>query len=88
MVQTEAQYKFVYMAVHRYIETEKSRLAAGQVSANTENEFMLAARLCEFMLAARLCEFMLAARLKIRNVKHAYFFESAVWIKCVICLFQ
>ena len=33
MVQTEAQYKFVYMAVHRYIETEKSRLAAGQVSA-------------------------------------------------------
>ena len=32
MVQTEAQYKFVYMAVHRYIETEKSRLVAGQVS--------------------------------------------------------
>ena len=50
MVQTEAQYKFVYMAVHRYIETEKSRLAAGQVSANTKRGSVL----CVCMLAASL----------------------------------
>ena len=31
MVQTEAQYKFVYYAVHHYIETEKKRAEAEQV---------------------------------------------------------
>ncbi|XP_070207481.1 tyrosine-protein phosphatase non-receptor type 11-like isoform X2 [Littorina saxatilis] len=39
MVQTEAQYKFVYMAVHRYIETEKSRLVAGQLSQSAGREY-------------------------------------------------
>ncbi|XP_076472570.1 tyrosine-protein phosphatase non-receptor type 11-like [Babylonia areolata] len=39
MVQTEAQYKFVYMAVHRYIETEKSRLAAGKLSQSVGREY-------------------------------------------------
>ncbi|KAL8620318.1 hypothetical protein ACOMHN_059918 [Nucella lapillus] len=39
MVQTEAQYKFVYMAVHRYIETEKSRLAAGKLSQSMGREY-------------------------------------------------
>lgn len=39
MVQTEAQYKFVYMAVHRHIETEKSRLAAGQLSQSAGREY-------------------------------------------------
>ena len=32
MVQTEAQYKFVYMAVHHYIETLSQRMEAEQVS--------------------------------------------------------
>ena len=32
MVQTEAQYKFVYLAVHHYIQTEKQRIEAEQVS--------------------------------------------------------
>lgn len=31
MVQTEAQYKFVYYAVHHFIETEKKRMEAEQV---------------------------------------------------------
>lgn len=31
MVQTEAQYKFVYLAVNHYIETEKQRIEAEQV---------------------------------------------------------
>lgn len=31
MVQTEAQYKFVYLAVLHYIETEKQRRLAKQV---------------------------------------------------------
>ena len=31
MVQTEAQYKFVYMAVHHYIETLSQRMEAEQV---------------------------------------------------------
>ena len=31
MVQTEAQYKFVYLAVHHYIEVEKQRFEADQV---------------------------------------------------------
>ncbi|ESP03520.1 hypothetical protein LOTGIDRAFT_171307 [Lottia gigantea] len=32
MVQTEAQYKFVYMAISHYIQTEKQRMLAEQVS--------------------------------------------------------
>ena len=32
MVQTEAQYKFVYYAVHHFIETEKKRQEAEQVT--------------------------------------------------------
>ena len=32
MVQTEAQYKFVYMAVQYYIETLSQRMQAQQVS--------------------------------------------------------
>ena len=31
LVQTEAQYKFVYFAVQQYIETEKRRIEAEQV---------------------------------------------------------
>ena len=33
MVQTEAQYKFVYLAVQHYIETVSQRMLAEQVSA-------------------------------------------------------
>lgn len=33
MVQTEAQYKFVYLAVQHYINTLTQRIAAEQVSA-------------------------------------------------------
>lgn len=32
MVQTEAQYKFVYMAILHYLETEKQRKRAEEVS--------------------------------------------------------
>lgn len=34
MVQTEAQYKFVYMAVQYYIETLSQRMQAQQVTSN------------------------------------------------------
>lgn len=34
MVQTEAQYKFVYLAVLHYIETVSQRMQAEQVSAS------------------------------------------------------
>ena len=34
MVQTEAQYKFVYLAVQHYIETVSQRMLAEQVSEN------------------------------------------------------
>lgn len=34
MVQTEAQYKFVYMAVLHYLETEKQRKRAEEVCEN------------------------------------------------------
>lgn len=37
MVQTEAQYKFVYMAVLHYIETEQQRKQAEQVSIHCRN---------------------------------------------------
>ncbi|XP_050411849.1 tyrosine-protein phosphatase non-receptor type 11 [Patella vulgata] len=39
MVQTEAQYKFVYMAVSHYIETEKQRQAAEQMSQIAGREY-------------------------------------------------
>ncbi|XP_043935559.1 tyrosine-protein phosphatase non-receptor type 6 isoform X2 [Protopterus annectens] len=38
MVQTEAQYKFIYMSVAHYIETVKKRLEAGQNPSN-ESEY-------------------------------------------------
>lgn len=34
MVQTEAQYKFVYLAVQHHIETVTERMKADQVSGN------------------------------------------------------
>lgn len=39
MVQTEAQYKFVYFAVHHYIETEKRRKEAEQQSQVSGREY-------------------------------------------------
>lgn len=39
MVQTEAQYKFVYFAVHHYIETEKRRIEAEQQSQVAGREY-------------------------------------------------
>ncbi|KAL4221285.1 protein tyrosine phosphatase [Mactra antiquata] len=39
MVQTEAQYKFVYLAVHHYIETEKRRIEADQQSQVAGREY-------------------------------------------------
>ncbi|XP_052225139.1 tyrosine-protein phosphatase non-receptor type 11-like [Dreissena polymorpha] len=39
MVQTEAQYKFVYYAVHHYIETEKKRIEAEQQSKVVGREY-------------------------------------------------
>ena len=59
---------------------------------------------CKTKRGSVLCVCMLAASLpttslpllntckkekqEIRNVKHAYFFESEFWIKCEMCLFQ
>ncbi|XP_052820621.1 tyrosine-protein phosphatase non-receptor type 11-like isoform X1 [Mya arenaria] len=39
MVQTEAQYKFVYYAIHHYIETEKKRAEAEQQSQVAGREY-------------------------------------------------
>lgn len=39
MVQTEAQYKFVYLAVHHFIETEKQRMEADQQSQVVGREY-------------------------------------------------
>ncbi|XP_006821538.1 tyrosine-protein phosphatase non-receptor type 11-like [Saccoglossus kowalevskii] len=39
MVQTEAQYKFVYMAVQHYIETLQQRLQAEQNSLKTGRDY-------------------------------------------------
>lgn len=39
MVQTEAQYKFVYLAVHHYIQTEKQRIEAEQQSQVVGREY-------------------------------------------------
>ena len=38
MVQTEAQYKFVYMAVHHYIETLSQRMEAEQVRQSVHSD--------------------------------------------------
>ncbi|XP_013383779.1 tyrosine-protein phosphatase non-receptor type 11 [Lingula anatina] len=40
MVQTEAQYKFVYMAVHHYIDTTTKRVQAEQKSQHTGREYL------------------------------------------------
>ena len=42
MVQTEAQYKFVYMAVQYYIETLSQRMQAQQVRFTLRVKFLLA----------------------------------------------
>lgn len=39
MVQTEAQYKFVYLAVQHYIETTRQRMAAEKKSLQTGREY-------------------------------------------------
>ncbi|XP_038677676.1 tyrosine-protein phosphatase non-receptor type 11b isoform X1 [Scyliorhinus canicula] len=39
MVQTEAQYKFIYMAVQQYIETVQKRLLEEQKNKTTEREY-------------------------------------------------
>lgn len=41
MVQTEAQYKFVYLAVQHHIETITERMKADQVSVALGSQFAL-----------------------------------------------
>ncbi len=54
MVQTEAQYKFVYMAVMHYMETERQRWQAEQVSLQPIiNQIRLASKNCYASLGSR-----------------------------------
>uniref|UniRef100_A0A4W5LFA4 protein-tyrosine-phosphatase n=1 Tax=Hucho hucho TaxID=62062 RepID=A0A4W5LFA4_9TELE len=39
MVQTEAQYKFIYMAVQQYIDTAQKRLEEEQRNKTKESEY-------------------------------------------------
>lgn len=45
MVQTEAQYKFVYMAVLHYLETEQQRKRAEEVSTNALKSCLISRRI-------------------------------------------
>lgn len=50
MVQTEAQYKFVYLAVQHHIETITERMKAEQVRVFLHKIYLVYARVCFFVL--------------------------------------